>query len=103
MDDVLEKIVETEKVSSREIDSMTDKFKSDIESLRNELENGKTEQIKDIINSNKEKKDEALKEVRETVNKDLELIREEKEKLLQNKELCNSIKREIITTLLSNK
>ncbi len=100
MDDLIKKIIEVEKVCSKDIESAGLEYKKKIETLRFELENKKAQAKAEILESNKKRFKSEVEEANEYVKKELNEIHKEKDLLIQDRELCKAIKERIVLIVL---
>ncbi|MBN2040695.1 MAG: hypothetical protein JW864_11665 [Spirochaetes bacterium] len=99
MEDIVKMIIETEKIYSKKVHIVSEKYKTEIKSIHNRLEEEKNKTIKKILYENELKKESNLKEAKIQIDMELNSIRENKDKLLSNKNLCDKIKENIILTV----
>lgn len=100
MDDIIKKIVEVEKVCSEDIEHAALEYKKKIETLRNELENKRTQAEAEILESNKKRFKSVVEEANERIKAELNEIHKETDLLIQHRELCKAIKERIVLIVL---
>ena len=100
MDDIIKKIVEVEKVCSEDIENAGLEYTRKIDTLKCELENKKAQAEAEILESNKKRSKSLVEEANERIKAELNEIHKEKDLLIQEKELCETIKERIVLIVL---
>jgi len=100
MDDIIKKIVEVEKVCSEDVENAALEYRRKIDTLKYELENKKAQAEAEILESNKKRSKSLVEEANERIKAELNEIHKEKDLLIQEKELCETIKERIVLIVL---
>lgn len=102
MGDVIKKIMEAEKACSEDIEEVRLEGNRQIDEMTNELENKKAQAKKGFFETNKKRFKVAVEEAREHVKDELNEIAKEKNRLNQDKELCEEVKEKTVSIILSS-
>ncbi len=101
MEDIVDQIVQKERISSERIEKAREKYSEKVEQYRNEMEDFKSDEKKKILEQSRKEIDEAERIAKEEVDRELEKIQSMKDELDNNADLKAGIAREVLSFILS--
>lgn len=102
MGDVIKRIMEAEQKFSNDVENARLACTEEIDRLTNELENKKIEAKNEFLKMSKEKFKAAVDEAKEIARIELDEIKKQKGRLIQDKELNEAVKKKIVSIILAS-